>query len=309
MNKHKSLVPYLSALIAATIFGFSFLFTKSALDSLGTFQMLGMRFLTAAVFVSLLRVFRLIKIRFSTAIFKDLVMVALFQPVLYFIFETIGVRLTSASESGIIISLVTVSITVIAFFMLKESLTLIQWASISLSVAGVVVITLAKGNASGSGHMTGILALLGAVVAAGFYNSLSRRASTLYTPVEITFVMMWTGAIIFSLLGLLESAASGGMGGYIRALSDPVVLKDILYLGILSSVGAFFLLNYSLSRMEASRLAVFMNLTPVIAVASGICIRGEKFYPLQFVGAALVLAGIWGTDHRSKKSRISVENP
>ena len=34
--------------------------------------------------------------------------VALFQPILYFIFETVGVDLTSASESGIVIALIPV---------------------------------------------------------------------------------------------------------------------------------------------------------------------------------------------------------
>jgi drug/metabolite transporter (DMT)-like permease len=298
MIKSRNQLPYAAAIVTAVIFGFSFLFSKSALDHLSTFQLLGFRFAAAAAFLTLLMVCRVIEIKLDLAKVKALLVIALFQPVLYFVFETLGVGLTSASESGVVISLVPISITIFAVLILREHLSAFQWVSITVSVAGVILLVLAKGQNTDNGHMLGILALLCAVVAAGPYNVLSRKFSNSCTPMETTFVMMWVGAIVFNAVGITSAALSGDLPGYFTGGWTLSVAADLFYLGIVSSVGAFFLLNYSLSRMEASKSAAFMNLTPVVSVLAGIFLRGERFYLLQSVGAALILAGIWGTNRR-----------
>jgi drug/metabolite transporter (DMT)-like permease len=300
-------LPQAAATAAAVIFGFSFLFTKDALDYLNTFQLMGLRFFTAALVLSLLKITGIIKVNIRLSTIKALLVVAFFQPVLYFICETMGVDLTSASESGIIISLVPIAITVFAVILLKERLSLFQWVSVFVSVAGVILIIIPKSSADGGKNLVGVLFLLGAVLSAGLYNVYSRKVSSSYTPAEITFVMMWVGAIIFNFIGIIDAVMHGNLRGFISALANPHVLADISYLGILSSIGAFFLLNYSLSKIEASKTAVFMNITPVVSVLAGIFIRGERFYMLQCMGAAIVLLGLWGVNSRSAgKNRLKV---
>ena len=115
--------PRVGATIAAIIFGFSFIFTKNALDYLEPFQLIGIRFLVAALIMTFLKTIGVLKIDIKTKNMKALILVALLQPVIYFIFETLGVDLTTASESGIIISLVPISITIFARLLLKEKLT------------------------------------------------------------------------------------------------------------------------------------------------------------------------------------------
>lgn len=297
MSLFKNKLPYIATSISAVIFGFSFLFSKDALDSLSYFQLLGFRFIIAALFLTLLKVVGIIKVDISRESLKKLVPVALLQPVLYFIFETIGVGYTSASEAGMIISLVTVSIIFFAVILLKERLTKLQWFSIAVSVMGVVFIVFAKLDKE---HFIGIAALIAAVIAAGLYNVFSRKVSCSCTPIQTTFVMMWVGAIIFNFIGFSDSIISGKLSNYFVSLSNPSVLIAIGYLSIISSVAAFFLLNYSLSKIEASKSAVFMNLTPVISVIAGVIFGGEDFQKLQYVGAGLILLGIWGTNYRKK---------
>jgi drug/metabolite transporter (DMT)-like permease len=285
--------PYIAVIIAAITWGFSFLFTKNTLAYLDTFQLLGYRFIVAALGLSVLVVLRIIKINLTLVKLKGLLVVALLQPVLYFICETIGVKLTSASESGIIIALVPIAITLCSVFLFKERLSLSKWFSVAVCVAGVIVIVLSNGIVAGSGQLAGVAALLGAVVAAGFYNPVSRKASQQSSPMEITFVMMWVGAIVFTTIGILST--KGGIGTYFSLFGNTTVLVNIAYLGIVSSVVAFFCLNYALSKLESTVIGTFINLTPVVSVFAGVAIGGEKLVPLQFVGAALILAGIWGT--------------
>ena len=296
MSAQKKALPILAAVVAAITWGFSFLFTKNALGHLETFQLLGYRFLVAAVFLTVLVAVGLVKIRLTAQKMRGLLLVALLQPVLYFVGETIGVKLTTTTESGILIALVPLAITMCSLIILKERLSPLSWVAIAISVAGVVLIVLSKGMDSGSGQFTGTLALLGAVVAAGIYNPLSRKVSQQCSPMETTFVMMWVGAIVFNIAGI--ALHEGGIGSYLNAFANPTVLLDVAYLGVLSSVVAFFCLNYALSQLPSSTVGTFINLTPIITVFAGVLIGRETLLPLQIAGAVLVLAGIWWVARR-----------
>ncbi len=298
-------LPYVASATAAVIFGFSFLFTKAALDSLDMFQLLGSRFLVAAVFMLVLRASKLIKVEITSEKVKDLLLVALLQPILYFVFETIGVDLTSASESGILIALIPVAVAIFAAGILKERLTFWQWLSILASVGGVVLITLPRFQ-EGSGQLVGILALLGAVLAGALYQIFSKKASSTSSPVEVTYMMMWVGAVLFNALGIIKSLGTSDLPSYFSAFMGKDTLFAILYLGILSSVVAFFCMNFALSHLTPSKSAVFINLTPVVSVLAGVLFRGESFAPVQILGAAVVLLGVWGVGKGSGKDPETV---
>ncbi len=285
--------PYLAAAGSSIIFGFSFLFTKNALDNLGAFELLGLRFFLAAFFMLLLRRLRLIAIQLTWQKLGSLLLVALLQPILYFTLETLGVQLTSASEAGVIIGLIPVVVAVLAALLLKERVSFRQWISIAATVAGVILLSLPQLQ-GGFGGLLGIGALLGAVVAAALYNIASRRASSKATPVEVTYVMMWVGAVVFNGVVLVRTALRGEPLRYLGALASPELVLALAYLGLLSSVGAFFLMNYALAQLSPSRVAVFVNLTPVISILAGWLLRGEVLIPLQLAGAGLILAGVWG---------------
>jgi drug/metabolite transporter (DMT)-like permease len=304
--KERKTLPTAVAMVAAVIFGFSFLFTKNALGTLDIFQLLGARFILAAVLLSALAACRVIKIRLTAAKIKSLLLVAFLQPVLYFTGETIGVKLTSASESGILIALVPIAITICSMVLLGERLTVFKWISVGVCVVGVVLIVLSKGLQGGSSHMLGTAALIGAVVAAGFYNPLSRKASRQSTPMEITFVMMWVGAIVFNAIGLATSAGRGDIGHYLAPFANWNVVADIAYLGILSSIVAFFFFNFALSKMESTVIGTIGNLTPIVSVFAGVFIAGEKLLLLQCVGSVVILAGIWGM---ARGSSVSAKAP
>jgi drug/metabolite transporter (DMT)-like permease len=292
----------------SVFFGLSFIFTRDALDTLAPVQLLGFRFAVAALVMTLLRVAGLIRVHLRGKNIKSLLVVALFQPVLYFIFETTGVKLTSASEAGMMMGLIPVVVVLLEIPYFKTVPTFKQIASVVLSVAGVFFIVIMKGNVELGYNVWGTLALLGAVLSAGLYNILSKKSAQSFTPVEITFIMMWTGALLFNGMEVVRHLAGGTLAGMLVPLLDVRVLTAVLYLGILSSVVAFFLLNYMLSRSRASQAATFINLTTVVAILGGIILRGESFAWFQGVGASMIILGVWGTTYygQEKLLRLAV---
>ncbi len=300
----KDAYPTLAALSVAVIFGFSFLFTKAALFYLSPFQLIGLRFALAAISLTALVVLKVIKLNIRPRHLGGLLKIAFWQPVLYFICETYGVKYTSASESGVIIALVPVATAILSVFILKEKITLWQGLFINAAVLGVMLMALgnpAAGLEGESRHLLGVFLLFGAVLAAAFYSIFSRRASAVHAPLDITFVMMWLGAVIFNIVGLVQSYWTGQLGNYINVWHNLPVVTGILYLGILSSVIAFFLLNYTLSYLSASRAAVFLNLIPVVSVLAGILFLNEQLGSWQVGGGLLILLGVWGTNHFTRR--------
>ncbi len=297
MKSYREYLPYGAGLAISLIFGLSFMFTKQALDVFSPIHLLSFRFLLAAIVLSVLAMFNIVKLQLKGKPIKELLLLTAFQPVLYFISETIGVKLTSSSQAGMMIALIPIVVTILAVPFLKEKPSFIQVLFILTSVSGVFLIFIMSGNLKFDGHLAGLLSLLGAVSSAAIYNILSRKLSKNYTSIEITFVMMWVGAIVFNIIAVFQSILTGSLSNHFSGFSSLPALFSILYLGIISSICAFFMVNYMLSRLSAARAGVFSNLTTVVSILAGIFIKHESFYWYQAVGGVLILAGVFGTNY------------
>ena len=308
----KRYVNYLAGVGFASIFGFSFLVTKDALEAFSPFELLFLRFALATALMGALALLRLVRLDYRGKDPGPLVLACLFQPILYFASETFGVAKSATSTAGLVLGALPAAVAALGALMLKERLTRLQAASLCLSVAGVGLIVLGGGAAqAGEGSLFGLLCLLGALASAAFFNIYSRRASRVYSPVELTFAMMATGALSFGALALAESLLGGGAAGAAGAAgaragllsrATPGAWGAVLYLGALSSVVAFFLVNFSLSRVKASQSAVFSNLTTVISVAAGVAFRGEAFGLPELLGSVLIVLGVFGTNAFGEKA-------
>lgn len=296
--------PYLAGIGSSAIFGFSFMFTKGALDKLDAWRLIGFRFLLASIVISLLIVTRLLRVdlalipgRSPGKDWRPLLWVALLQPIAYFLFETFGVSLTTSSQAGMLIALIPIFVIILSAVLLGERPTWQQAGFIVLSVAGVMFIAWQQSATAGATRWLGLALIMGAVITAAFFNIGSRRASAQFTPVEVTCVMMWVGAIVFNLLAVLVHWRAGNLATFFTPLADPQMIVALLYLGIGSSVLAFFLVNYSLSHLPASQSAVFSNLTTVVSIGAGVVFRNEPFYWFHAVGAVAILVGVWGANY------------
>ena len=117
---------------------------------------------------------------------------------------------------------------------------------------------------------------------------------------------MWTGAILFNLLFFFTSGFN--LNQYLEPFNNNKILMAVLYLGVFSSVIAFFLVNYTLAKIKAAQSSVFANLTTIIAILAGVFFRGESFYWFQLIGGLMIISGVWGTNYYSLNSKKSVQD-
>ena len=294
MNKDKYF-PIFSGILVSIIFGLSFIVTRGALDSLTPLQLLGYRFTFAAIILTILRWMRIIKVDLHNKKLKHLLLLVLFQPVLYFPLETAGVQLTSASQAGMMMGFIPVFTVILEIPFFKNIPSWKQFLSILLSAAGIIFINTIKSDIGVSINIWGIICLSGAIFSGAMYNIYSKKSSNLFTPAEITYLMMWAGTIVFNLIGLTQTLNQQTLGNYFTPLMQPGTLLSVLYLGALSSVVAFFLLNYMLSKTNPSQTATYLNLTTVVAILGGVLLGGETFAWYHLVGGSMIIIGVWGT--------------
>jgi len=297
MKIDKKIIPYFTALVTNIIFGLSFLFTKKALMVSNPITLVAFRFLLAFIVMSLLIAFKVIKVNYKNKPMKWLIVLAIIEPIIYFIFETYGLQRTSSSLGGLMIALIPIVVTILAIYFLNEKPSRKQVLSIILSVSGVVLIILMDGSKNSGNSILGVLFLSVAVFSAAFFNIIARKISKHFTAIEVTYFMMFLGAIFFNIVSVSNHILNGSLSNYFEPLKSSSFVLSILYLGILSSIVAYFLANFTLSKMEASKSAVFANISTIVSILAGVIFLKENFHLYHTIGSAMILMGVWGTNY------------
>lgn len=299
MKKHIMLFATMAALGAQIIFGFSFMFTKISLNYASPMTVIADRYLVAFLGMTLVMLITKQKIRLKKGMWK-IILMALFQPVLYFLFETYGIKLTTSAFSSIMISLIPVVSMICGIFTLKEVPSPMQYVFSAVSVIGVVIMAL-SGKSSGTVTALGILLLAGAVFSSVAFNISSRKISAEFTVVERTYATTVIGLISFAAIALTENIKNP-VNIITPFLSSPY-LWAILYLGVLSSVVAFLLMNFANTYLPVAKTTVFANVTTVISVIAGMVFLDEKITFWVVISTVMIVIGVTGVQLLNVKSR------
>jgi len=280
---------YLAAVGMTVAFGLSFVATKYALRGFEPQLIAFIRFALAGGLLWVVWRLRPGRERASRAELKRLALLGLVTPALYFTLEIQGIARTSASEAAIIIAAIPIFVSALSALVLGERTARLQWAGIALSFAGVVGL-MQFGAGAGGGRLAGDLLVLGAAFAAAVYSLMARRLLLTRSALFVTTFQNLFGALFLLPLALLEMAVAG-----VRTPTSTAV-GAVLYLTLLCSMAAYLLLNYAFRFLEASRVAVFINLTPVVAVLGAYLLLGERLTAAQVAAAVVVIAGVWVTN-------------
>lgn len=279
----------------ASIFGFTFLFSKITLEYVSPIGLISYRFLLAFLVFELLRRCKIVHVRFQKGQWKAWLPVVLGEPILYFLFETYGLQFSTSGEAGMMIALIPIFVTLLSGLVLKERPAPAQILFILLSVAGILFIQFLKPQNGEGFAILGFVLLFAAVLSAAFFNIASRKASKTLSPTETTYFMMLSGAIVFNAIYLIQCTFGEGIATYVTNLFHPEVVFPLLYLGIVASIGGFFLVNFALSKLPAHVSSIYSNLSTIVAIIAGAWILSEPITWYHIVGSAMILIGVYGT--------------
>jgi drug/metabolite transporter (DMT)-like permease len=281
------------------IFGLSFLFTKTALQYTTPSVLLALRFLLAFAVMNVLLLTGKVKVSFKGKPIGWLVLMGVFQPVLYFYFENYGLLYSNATFSSVMIALVPIASLIFGALFMKEHPTVLQILCSVVSVGGVVFMALRQ-SAGGAITVWGVLLLLGAVISAVGFNVISRRSAGTVTAFERTYMMFLIGTVAFGGVAVAENITAPLQ--LVTPLGNTWFLVSLLYLGVLSSVGAFLMINYANTYLPLSRATVFSNVVTVVSVFAGVVLLKESFDIWMLFATAMIILGIAGVQYFVRKN-------
>ena len=292
LKQNDVLLGCLCAAGCEVMYGLSYSFTKQATEVAGPFALLGWRFLTAALGMSLLVLAGAVKLNWRGKPPGPLLRVALCSPCIYFICETLGIRLTTASETGVFFACFPVVSLAASALLLKKLPTRRQAAGIGITLAGVLATVLAVGMTSSLSGL-GYALLLTALVSFSLYSVFVEKAP-MFTGEELTCGMLLAGAALFVPLALADGVLHGTTGTLLLLpVQSKAFLSAVLFQGLGCSIGAFFLCNVALAKIGVIRTASFIGVSTVVSILDGVLVLGESFSLFQLLAAAVILAGVY----------------
>ena len=300
-----------AACVGNIIFGLSFLFSSvvfsvgaKCFEGAGAFPgadvpaVLAIRFTLALALMTLVMPMMKIKLNLKGKPVWKLILLGTFQPVIYFIGESFGIKMTDAIVSSVIIGTVPVVAQIFSSVYLKEKPTVAQVGFCILSIIGVGFITFFTGGENQKTYLLGIICLLIAVFSAVAFNALGRENSKIFTPFEQTYMMFVVGAIFFWIYAIIFS--KGNILLILSPIKEPSFILSILYLGGLSSVGAYLMINYANTYLPITQTTAFTNLIPVISTVAGFIINRQFDVMVAFC-CVIIVIGVWGVQKYAKK--------
>jgi drug/metabolite transporter (DMT)-like permease len=292
MKAFRSAVPTLSLVLAMTLWASSFIALKVAFQFYHPMVVIfGRMFIASLVFLLFIRSFR--KIRVHKADIPFLLVMAVSEPCLYFLFEAKALENTTASQAGMITAMLPLMVAVGAHFFLQEKVSRRMVTGFGIAIFGACILSL-SGNVSAAAPnpVWGNFCEFMAMACATIYTLSLKRLTSSYSPFFLTAFQAFIGSIFFFPFFLF-------IPGGVPVPMAMVPTLAVLYLGTFVTLGAYGLYNFAVSRIPANQAAAFINLIPVITLFLAWLILNESFTPLQYLGSVLVFLGVFLSQERS----------
>lgn len=297
MKKGSPIIIYLLLLTAMLFWSLSFIWAKSALNVYPPISIIYGRTVVASIvlFVVLIITKKGIKLRK-----KDLplfIILAFFEPFLYFLGETNGLTKVDASTAAIIIGTIPLFTPITAFIFLKERISVLNILGIFLSVVGVAVMTIDR-NFDLQISTQGLLLLGLAIFSTLGFTVAVKKIPEDYSVFTITFYQNLIGSLLFLPLVLIFDGKVLFQSGFVWDGLFPVI-----ELGIFASAIAFLCYTYALRYVPIARANIFTNLIPVFTLFFSAILLGDNITLQKIIGISVILVGVFISQTKTKKAK------
>lgn len=284
--------------LTGIVWGSSFLFIAIALTGMTPAQVAGGRLLFGALALGAIVAIRRERLPRDRRVWAHLCVLAFSFCVVPFLLFAWAEQHVSSGLASIFNATTPIMTAIMAWAVFRvERLELGQLLGVAVGIAGVVVI-IAPGAASEVGDsIVAQLALLGATACYGFSLAYMRRFLGDTGLSGIAFAFGYIGPAAAFMVVLCPLILAEPMD-----LSLPVV-GSIIALGVLGTGIAYVWNQNTLRAWGPTRASTVTYITPVVGVALGILVLGERISWNEPVGAAVVFLGILLVQQRLRLPR------
>lgn len=299
----KTILYFIAALSAMFFWSFSFVWFKIAYVSYQPMTVISLRlfFATLILFAFSKATGKLQPIRKHEL--KYFVLMAFFEPFMYFMGESYGLMYVSSTVAAVIVATIPLITPFAAWYFFREKLSGTNITGLIVSFIGVclVVFNTSFGfSASPKGVALEFVAVLSTI---GF-TVLLKNLTTRYNTFSILSYQSFFGLLMFLPFWLAFESTQVLQAGF-----QPKAFFAIVKLAVFASVIAFMLFTYSVKNLGVNRTNIFINLIPVFVAVLAYYILGDRLSLQNMLGIAVTMLGLFLAQLRKrKKSNPTVVN-
>jgi len=271
--------------LAASIWGSMYVVSKIVLAVISPLELVWLRYLVA--------LFTLAIIGFAThqswrIRIKDISLILLIGLIGYFgsiWAQFAGTQLSTAQMGAVITSATPAFMVIFARLLLNEKITFQKAAAVLLATSGVLLI-IGLGDIRSSFHLGGIILGVAALTWA-LASVLVKRVPGEYSPLVITSYAVLTAFLVITPMVTPHINYS-----QVNLLLRPAIWGGVLYIGIVSTAGGFYLWNKGLQMVDAGTGGVYFFFQPLVGTLLGWRLLGEQVGITFWIGALFIFGGV-----------------
>lgn len=293
------LLIYIASSFAILLWGMSYIWTDKLLElNIPVFYFVFVRILLAGVVLFLLNIaYGRIK-RIQKQDLGKFLLLAFFEPFIYFVCETYGVQMTSPTISAMIIATIPLFSIAAGRIFFKERITALNIVGVTLSLMGIIMVIM-KGEITGNDLVWGIILLLIAVIAEVGHASITKSLSGNYSSQIIVMYQFLIGSLY--LLPLFIWKGLDGFNATLYFSAD--VWYPLICLSILCSSLAFTLWVSTIKNLGVAKSSIFSALIPVVTALIA-WMLGTEMTPMQWSGIGIATLGVILSQYTKKKTCV-----
>jgi len=191
-------------------------------------------------------------------------------------------------ETAVIVYTFPLWVAILAGPFLGDRPGLVGWAAIGVGFAGVVLISQPWDGGSGRLQLLPVAELLLGAMSWAIGTVLMQRRFRPTELLEANAYQLIGGAVALVVAAAVLEPSS-------LPAASPLLVADVLWLGLMGTAVAYTIWFYLLGRVPATSLSAFTFLVPVVALAASSVVYGERLDVVQVAGVLLVLGGIYAS--------------
>ncbi len=275
MNKYLGKI---GLVIVAVIWGSGFVASALALEDYSPYQILALRFTLAFVVWLIINMRNLKRFSVTTMWRGSLLGVFLF---LAFAFQTVGLQYTTPSKNAFLTAVNVVIVPLLGYLIFKKKLQFKNIIGSFVTLIGIALLSLT--SSLGSVNLGDILTLICAV-----FFALQIFSTDYFVKQEEIWALMLLQMGVAALLSWITLFVTNGN---IPTLQLTTMLP-ILYLGLVSTLLAYFIQTLSQKKTTSSEAAIILSTEAFFGMISSVIILHEQISINMFFGAVLIFIGI-----------------
>ncbi len=193
-----------------------------------------------------------------------------------------GEKTVDAGTGSLLISFQPILVVIIGVLLRRETVSLIAWIGILISMAGVIMTAI--GGSVGLTLNLGTILILGAALSSAIQTLINKALTRRYSALDVTTWAIWIGT-----LGLLPF--SHDLPEAARHLSTNGLLH-LIFLGIVPAALCYTIFAWVLTQVPIATAMSAVYAIPVFSLIFGWSMLGEEPATLTLIGGAVTIVGV-----------------